>query len=192
MHNFTANFVKVIDIYKEFAGNRVNELGNIPREVSSLTSPTWKSSLYRPQPRLAASTARTCCSRDSKRRKATSPNLISRCQYNQRRKLTSKLGENIRKDIAAAMDGSEDVLSIGSKPVKVYQNACAKRCVIGRDDFERAPAWGYFASQGVHYYGYKLHTICGISGVILSFDMTVANVHDLHYLKDVKWEISCQ
>ena len=31
MHNFIANFVNVLDIYKEFAGNRINELGNIPR-----------------------------------------------------------------------------------------------------------------------------------------------------------------
>ena len=29
MHNLIANFVKVLDIYKEFAGNRVNELGNL-------------------------------------------------------------------------------------------------------------------------------------------------------------------
>ena len=29
MHNFIANFVNVLDIYKEFAGNRVNELGNL-------------------------------------------------------------------------------------------------------------------------------------------------------------------
>ena len=26
------------------------------------------------------------------------------------------------------------------------------------------------------------------TGVIHSFDMTAANVHDLHYLKDVQWE----
>ena len=30
MYNFIANFVKVLDIIKEFVGNRVNELGNIP------------------------------------------------------------------------------------------------------------------------------------------------------------------
>ena len=29
IHNFITNFVKVLDIYKEFAGNRVNELGNL-------------------------------------------------------------------------------------------------------------------------------------------------------------------
>ena len=32
------------------------------------------------------------------------------------------------------------------------------------------------------------HAVCGIRGVIHSFDMTVASIHDLHYLKDVRWE----
>lgn len=59
---------------------------------------------------------------------------------------------------------------------------------MGRDDYERAPQWGYCASQGLHYYGYKLHAVCGISGVIHSYDMTAVNVHDLHYLNDVQWE----
>ncbi len=34
--------------------------------------------------------------------------------------------------------------------------------------------------------GYRLHALCGLSGVIHSFDMTKASVHDIHYLKDVK------
>ena len=40
----------------------------------------------------------------------------------------------------------------------------------------------------MHYYGYKLHAVCGIRGVIHSYDMTAASVHDLHYLNDVRWE----
>lgn len=59
---------------------------------------------------------------------------------------------------------------------------------MGRDNIDAAPDWGYCASQGLHYYGYKLHAVCGIRGVIHSFDMTAASVHDLHYLKDVQWE----
>ncbi len=39
------------------------------------------------------------------------------------------------------------------------------------------------------YYGYKLHAVCGISGAIHSYDMTAANVYDLHYLNDVRWGI---
>ena len=40
----------------------------------------------------------------------------------------------------------------------------------------------------MEYYGYKIHDLCGISGVIHYYDMTAANVHDLKYLKDVQWE----
>lgn len=31
MRNFIANFVRILGICKSFAGNRVNQLGNIPR-----------------------------------------------------------------------------------------------------------------------------------------------------------------
>lgn len=31
MHNFIVKFGKILDIFKEFAGNRVNNLGNVPR-----------------------------------------------------------------------------------------------------------------------------------------------------------------
>ena len=97
MHNFIASFVKILDIYKHFAGNRVNELGNIPRrgavpkftdlEVIALS---------------ATAEARGIDSENLlfKRLEAEKgdllPNLISRRQYNQRCKLTSKLGEDIR------------------------------------------------------------------------------------------------
>ena len=189
MHNFIANFLKVLDIYKQFAGNRVNELGNIPRRgVVPKFSDLEVIALSATAEALGIDSENLLFKRLEAEKGDLLPNLISRRQYNQRRKLTSKLGEDIRKDIAAAIDGREDVFSIDSKPVKVCQNARARRCVMGRDDFERAPAWGYCASQGMHYYGYKLHAICGISGVMHSFDMTAANVHDIHYLKDVKWE----
>jgi hypothetical protein len=32
-----------------------------------------------------------------------------------------------------------------------------------------------------------LHSLCGLSGVIHSFDLTKASVHDIHYLKDIKY-----
>ena len=47
---------------------------------------------------------------------------------------------------------------------------------MGKGDIEHAPAWGYCASQNMHYYGYKLHALCGVRGVIHSYDMTAANV----------------
>lgn len=58
---------------------------------------------------------------------------------------------------------------------------------MGRN-YETSPSYGYCASQGSYYYGYKLHAICGLNGVIHSYDLTKAAVHDINYLKDVKWE----
>lgn len=189
MHNFVTNFRKILEICKNHAGNQVNEWGNVPRRG---VVPTFSDLEV-----VALSITAEAFSIDSenylinwlnKECQGAIPNLISRRQYNQRRKLTRFLAENIRKSMANKMDGGEFVFSIDSKPVKVCQNARAGRCTMGKDDIEHAPAWGYCASQNMRYYGYKLHALCGISGVIHSFDMTAANVHDLHYLKDVRWE----
>ena len=49
-----------------------------------------------------------------------------------------------------------------------------------------APDFGYCASQGCCYFGYKLHVLCGLSGVIHSYDLSKASVHDINYLKDIK------
>ena len=189
MRNFITNFVRILGICKDFAGNRVNELGNVPRcgvvpkfsdlEVIALGI-TAEAFGFDSENLLFYRLHHEC--------KEDFPNLISRRQFNSRRKLTARLAEEIRKDVAVAIDGSEDVFCIDSKPVKVCQNARAKRCAIGRDNLEEAPDWGYCASQGMHYYGYKLHAVCGIRGVIHSYDMTAASVHELHYLNDVRWE----
>ena len=189
MHNFIAKFRKILGIYKVFAGNRVTEAGNVPRRgVIPKFSDLEVIALSATAEAFGFDSENCLFKRLEAERGDLLPNLISRRQYNQRRKQTYQLGEEIRRDIASAMDGGESVFSIDSKPVKVCQNARAKRCVMGRDNLEKAPAWGYCSSQNVYYYGYKLHAIYGISGVIHSYDMTAANVHDLHYLKDVKWE----
>ena len=118
------------------------------------------------------------------------PNLISRRQYNDRRKFTAPLCKLIRERIANEMDGGEDYFCIDSKPMEVCRMARAKRCTMGGNDYRKAPSYGYCASQGIYYYGYKLHAVCGLSGVIHSFDLTKAGVHDINYLKDVKADYS--
>ncbi|MBQ4377166.1 MAG: IS982 family transposase [Bacteroidales bacterium] len=189
MHNFIAKFEKIHDILKKFAWGLVNEFGNVPRRG---VVPKFSDLEI-----IALSVTAEAFGMDSenylfKRLEAEKgellPNLVTRRQYNQRRKITYRLGEEIRRRIASAIDGGEDVFCIDSKPVKVCQNSRAKRCTIGRDDIEHAPAWGYCASQGMFYYGYKLHAVSGIRGVIHSYDLTAANVHDIQYTKDIRWE----
>lgn len=118
--------------------------------------------------------------------KAQLPNLISRRQFNDRRKFTSTLCEDIRKRIADSIDGGENFFCVDSKPIEVCRTARGKRCKMGRDNFSKAPSFGYCASQGTYYYGYKLHALCGLSGVIHSYDLTKASVHDINYLHDIK------
>lgn len=189
MRNFIANFVRILGICKDFAGNRVNELGNVPRRgVVPKFSDLEVIALGITAEAFGFDSENLLFHRLQNECKDDLPNLISRRQFNVRRKLTARLAEEIRKDVAVAIDSTEDVFCIDSKPIKVCQNARAKRCVMGRDNVEAAPDWGYCASQGMHYYGYKLHAVCGIRGVIHSYDMTAASVHDIHYLNDVRWE----
>ena len=122
--------------------------------------------------------------------KSDFPNLISRRQFNDRRKLLFGLKEKNRKCIAKDIDEFEDTYCIDSKPVEICRLVRARRNKVGKTDFEKAPSIGYCAWQDRYYFGYKLHILCGIRGVIHSFDLTKAEVADIHYLQDIKTQIS--
>ena len=189
MHNFITNFVRTRQICKEFAGNRVNELGNVPRRgVVPKFSDLDVIALGITAEAFGFDSENLLLYRLHKECKNELPNLISRRQFNARRKLTARLAEDIRKDVAVAIDGTEDVFCIDFQPVKICQNSRAKRCAMGKDNPDATPDWGYCAAQGIHYYGYKLHAVCGIKGVIHSYDITATSIHDIHYLNDIKRE----
>ena len=63
------------------------------------------------------------------------PNLISRSQYNDRRKFTRNLCETIRKRMADSIDGGEDYFCIDSKPIEVCRVARGKLCTMGKNDY---------------------------------------------------------
>lgn len=188
MCNLYTKFVKFLEICKQFSTDLVTEKGNIPRPG--------------PVPRfsdlevIALSMAAEAESIDSENRlfesklkeyKDSIPNLISRRQFNDRRKAVSGLQEKIRGRLAKEIDGGEAYFCIDSKPIEVCRVARGKRCRMGRDgDFAKAPDFGYCASQGSYFFGYKLHALCGLSGVIHSYDLSKASVHDINYVKDIK------
>ena len=103
MHNFIEKFTKINDICKKFAGNRVNEHGNVSRRG---VIPTFSDLEV-----IALSLTAEAFGYDSEnnlfKRLAESPehipNLISRRQFNVRRKLTACLAEDIRRDIAKSI-----------------------------------------------------------------------------------------
>lgn len=168
--------------------NLVNECGNIPRrgpvpkfsdlevmalsltaEAESIDSEKW---LF-------------CCWLQEHKSKFL--NLISRRQFSYCRKKTAGLCEEIRKMLAVEMDGEEEQFFVDSKPMTVCRVARGTRCKMGRTgDFAQAPDFGYCASQSTCYVGYKLHALCGLTGVIHSYDLSKASIPDLDYTKDVK------
>ncbi len=100
MYNFAAKFAKILETCKKFSTNLVNDFGNAPRrgvipkfsdlEVIAL-SMTAESESIDSENRLFE-LLKSC--------KSDFPSLISRRQYNDRRKITSGLCEQIRKRIA--------------------------------------------------------------------------------------------
>lgn len=188
MYNFCAKFRQILDICKRHSENLVNSLGNVPRVgVVPRFSDLEVIALSLASEALGID-SENCLFHRLSRCKNEIPNLISRRQYNDRRKLTAGLCEEIRKRIADEIDGGEDCFIVDSKPIEVCRPARSKCCAMGRGDINRAPAYGYCASQRRHYYGYKLHGLTGMSGVFHSYDITAANVHDINYLNDIKLE----
>ena len=118
MYNLYTKFVKILEICKQFSENLVNESGNVPRrgpipkfsdlevvalsltaETESIDSEKWLFN-YKLQ-----------------EYKDNIPNFISRRPFNNRRKKTSGLCEELRKRIAMEIDGGEELLyGKGSKP----------------------------------------------------------------------------
>lgn len=113
------------------------------------------------------------------------PCLISRRQYNDRRKSLFPWQELVRSKIAQVLNEITEVFAIDSMPLEICKMARMQRNKMGKEHEYTAPDRGYCASQGKWFYGYKLHCACSPSGVIESLDLSRASVHDIHYLKDV-------
>ena len=191
MHNLKTNFDKMLGICKQIGKEFTNEYGNIPRRgVIPRFSDLEVVSLSLTAEALSIDSENLLFSKLESDYKLDFPNLISRRQYNDRRKYLFNLTDSIRKGMVALIDSTEKVFSIDSKPVEICRISRSRRSKVGKTDYQRAPSKGFCASHNRYYYGYKLHAVCGIKGVIHSFDLTKASVHDIHYLNDLKWELS--
>lgn len=187
MHNLKTIFDKIFDICKQFSSDLVNSCGNIPRRgVVPKFSDLEVIALSFTSEALSIDSENYLFNKLEAEYQHDFPNLICRRQYNDRRKILFDLKDRIRRRIADAIDGGETYYCIDSMPVVVCKYARSNRCKLGKDNYETAPSFGYCASQNMHYYGYKLHSVCSLNGVIHTFDLTKASVHDIKYLQDIK------
>jgi Transposase DDE domain len=176
MHNIKTNFDKILEVLKDILSDEINEKGNYKRRG---VVPRFSDVEV-----MALSLTAECLSIDSENHlfsKLTSEyklefeNIISRRQFNDRRKLLFEKTEQVRK-----------LMAIDTMPLEICKLSREQRNKMGKESVHHSPDKGYCASQKKYFYGYKLHSVCSASGVIESLDITKASVHDVHYLKDVK------
>lgn len=115
---------------------------------------------------------------------------IGRSVYNRRRRKLFGFKEFIRQKLSDLLIADDDFFIVDSMPLEVCKLSRSARSVICRETFESAPDKGYCASQKMHYYGYKLHAVCNSTGVFSSIELTPASVHDIHFLKNIKYDFS--
>jgi hypothetical protein len=117
-------------------------------------------------------------------------NLIERSQFNKRRKRLFLFSEQIRTELVAKFMYFEDYFIVDSMPLEICKFSRHNRIKICKNDFETAPSKGFCASQNSWFFGYKLHGVCSVNGVFHSLDITKAEVHDIHFLKNIKQQMS--
>jgi len=114
---------------------------------------------------------------------------IERTVYNRRRRKLAFKIELFRQNIASMVVPTEDYFIVDSMPLEVCKYSRSSRTKICQENTESAPSFGYCAAQNMHYFGYKVHAVCTVQGVIKTFDISKACVHDIHYLNDVKHQL---
>lgn len=115
---------------------------------------------------------------------------IERSVYNRRRRKLFSFRESLRKALVKKLNTSEHCYIVDSMPLEVCKLSRSSRSKICKEQNYSLPEKGYCASQSSHYYGYKLHAVCSAQGVIESMDISPASVHDINYLKDIKYQLS--
>ena len=115
---------------------------------------------------------------------------IERSVYNRRKRKLFPFIEEIRMKMVEKFNDFESYFVVDSMPLEVCKISRSSRSKICKENNFAIPNKGYCASQNLHFYGYKLHAVCSIAGVFQSFDLSPASVHDIHYLKDIKLQMS--
>ena len=191
MHNIKTNFDKILRKIKPFTQNLVNQAGNVPRPgVKPKFSDVEVIALAITAEALSIDSENLLFHKIKTEYKNDFPTIISRRQFNDRRKNLQQTMNQIRHNMAMRIDSAENYFVVDSKPLPVCRIARARRCKMGKRDADLTPNYGYCAAQAQMYYGYKMHVTSGLRGVIHTFTISKASVADINYVKDLRYEIS--
>jgi hypothetical protein len=106
------------------------------------------------------------------------PQLPSQSRFNRRRRNLALIFNVIRRSLLQVLEVAQDPLTvIDSLPVPVVQFHLAPASTADWDVHDAA--FGRCASKKQTIYGYKLHLLLTVGGVILDFELAPANATDL-------------
>ncbi|WP_338027486.1 IS982 family transposase [Colwellia maritima] len=115
---------------------------------------------------------------------------MDRTVYNRRRRKLAFKIEFFRQKIASIVVPIEDYHVIDSMPLEVCKYSRSSRTKICQENTETSPSFDCCAAQKLHYFGYKIHAVYTVQGVIKTFDISKTSVHDINYLNDVKHQLN--
>lgn len=116
------------------------------------------------------------------------PNLLSRRQYNDRRKRLANEINQLRNIISDKMNKTrktQDIYVVDSMPLRICKIARKHRSTICKDDTTLIPKVAWCAAQDEWYYGLKLNVVCTGEGIIKAFKIADPTIHDVHYLDEI-------
>lgn len=186
MHNLEANFYKISSIAKGLLAKRLNKFENLFN--------------YKHRPKLsdlgimALSILGEAIGIDSEnylygKLKSDYPELFyklpHRSNYNRRRRRLVDEIDQLSSQISEFINQGCTTFLIDSMPLPICRQVRAKGLKIMREDPDLLPKTGYSAIDKQYFTGYKLHALESESGVIQSFCLTSANVHDVKLLKNL-------
>lgn len=186
MYNLIENFNKILSIVNEKLSKYLNNDGNVPRKGPK---PKFSDAQV-----IALNLTAECLMIDSENYlfkmlnnyKYHFASLIDRSNFNRRKKYLFKYINLMHKGLVESLCNDEDTFVVDSMPLAICKFSRAKRIKICKETFYSVPDYGFCAAQNTTYYGYKLHSICSVGGVITDFDISKANIADIHFLNDVK------
>jgi hypothetical protein len=188
MHNLKSNFDKFLTITKSTLKDQLNAHGNLrvyPRIPKLADSEVIALSLSAES--IGIDSECYLFGKLKTDHLQDFPSLPDRSNYNRRRRILAPFISFVTQRLSAQLNENENVFLVDSIPVPVAQLAREKQSKVCKQHFETAPDKGYSAVQKNWFYGYKLHMVVSAKGVFHSMDLSKASVHDIHYLKDIKY-----
>lgn len=187
MHNLKANFDKIFPIVKQITNSLIYKESNVGRPPKFCDTSIIALNLTAQS--IGIDSENYLFAKLQSEYRTDFPNLITRSKYNIRVRSLRYVIEQVRHGLCQQMDNQEQIFSVDSMPVEICKIARSSRVKICKNNSDGMPTKGYCASQRVYYFGYKLHAVVGMNGIINMYDITPANVHDIHYLSDVRGKL---